>query len=91
MTPAARRRRWGPVLTVVALVVVGGSLATGWWVTAAREGQDGTPKLVVDRDAIDLGPLAFNAPARATFTLTNAGDGNLTIDGVPRVKAVQGC
>lgn len=41
----------------------------------------GTPRVAVDRTEIDLGRLPFEQPARATFTLVNAGDGTLTLDG----------
>jgi hypothetical protein len=45
----------------------------------------------VDRTEIDLGRLPFERPARATFALTNVGDGTLTLDGSPPVRAVEGC
>jgi hypothetical protein len=45
----------------------------------------------VDREVVDLGDLPYGAPARAVFTLTNAGPGLLKLAGVPRVEAVKGC
>jgi hypothetical protein len=90
-TSTARRDHSRPALLVGALVLVGLIATAGWWLSAPREARGGTPKLVVDRESIDLGPLAFNTPARATFTLTNAGDSALVIEGIPRVHAVKGC
>ncbi|MBI4246094.1 MAG: hypothetical protein HY614_02795 [Candidatus Rokubacteria bacterium] len=51
----------------------------------------GTPRLAVDREAIDLGDVRFERAVRATFTLTNAGDGVLLIGREPAVRVVEGC
>jgi heme A synthase len=87
----ARRDHSWPALLVGALVLVGLIATAGWWLVTSREARGGTPRVVVDRESIDLGSLAFNTPAHATFTLTNAGDGALVIEGVPRVHAAKGC
>ncbi len=51
----------------------------------------GTGHLQVDRDLIDFGDQHFNTTVRASFNLTNTGDGSLTLN-VPRVPEVkQGC
>jgi hypothetical protein len=52
---------------------------------------EGTPRLVVDTETIDLGGLPFAAPARAVFTLANAGTGLLRIVEAPRVVLAKGC
>ncbi len=89
--PEQRRRkssgRW-IVLVAIAVVVLG---LGGWWLwpePALAPG--GTPKLALDRTEIDLGYLRFNTPAHAAFTITNAGDGLLTLS-PGRVRVVQGC
>lgn len=83
-----RRRGWAVAATVVALIGVAFWLwpAPGPTMTGA-----GTPRVGVDRTEIDLGRLPFERPARATFTLTNLGDGPLTLAGSPPVRAVEGC
>lgn len=88
--PGARRgrRRW-VMLGVLAAIVAGAG--TLWWQSESLGTYGGTPRLVVDREVVELGSLPFEAPARVVFTLTNAGDGALKIAEVPRVKAVQGC
>jgi hypothetical protein len=85
--------RWGtsgrrPVqLAMAALAVLG--LAWGWW-PGASPLADGTPKLTLDRTVIDLGYLSFGTLARAAFTISNAGDGLLTLK-AGRVRVVKGC
>lgn len=87
--PTQRARwRWA-ALGAVALVAVGA--AAFWWVSERPDASGGTPKLVVDRAEVDLGYLPFEAPARAVFTLTNAGDGALRLTDALRVKVLKGC
>lgn len=62
-----------------------------WWVAPSGTASGGTPRLVVDRTDVDLGTFAFQAPARAVFTLSNAGDGVLKVVEVLPVKALKGC
>ncbi len=86
---APRWRSW----TLAVIVLLAAAAGGGWWLwrTPEPEASGGTPRLVLDRDTIDLGPMALNTPARATFTLTNAGDGTLRITGVSSVRALEGC
>jgi hypothetical protein len=75
---------------VAAITVLGAGVA--WWSQASPPPvTGGTPRLVVDRTDIDLGNQPFETPVRATFTLTNTGDGMLQIAQSPPVKAVLGC
>lgn len=83
-----RKRRWIAVAASLLVVAVGGVV---WRSRAPGPEATGTPRLAVDRTEIDLGHLPFQRPARATFTLTNVGDGLLTIAGAPSVRVVQGC
>lgn len=88
--PTPPRWGWRWVVLGVVLLLIGGG-AAGWWLSAAPDAAAGRPRLVLDRDVVDLGYLPFEAPARVVFTLSNAGDGPLKLADVPRVKAVKGC
>ena len=88
--PPPRRARWRwAVMGALAVIVLGAG--TFWWQTESLGTYGGTPRLVLDREVVELGDLPFEAPARVVFTLTNTGNGPLRIAEVPRVKAVQGC
>ena len=80
------RMRWAVVSAVLVIGIV-----AGWWMSGGPDAWGDRPRLVVDREVVDLGDLPFNAPARVEFTLTNAGPGTLKLAGVPRVEAVKGC
>ena len=88
--PSAGRHGWSwfAVAAVVAVALGGGAW---WWNAGATWPPGGTPKLVVDRDVIDLGNVPFETRVRAAFTLSNAGDGALRLEDVPRVKVLAGC
>jgi hypothetical protein len=75
-------------VTLAALVVLALAAWGGW--PGASPWADGTPKLTLDRTEIDLGYMRFGTPARAAFTISNAGDGLLTLK-AGRVRVVQGC
>jgi hypothetical protein len=51
----------------------------------------GAPRLAVDQEKIDFGDVKYNTPVKATFRLTNEGDGTLQIIGEPVVAVVEGC
>ncbi len=87
-TVKRRNRWWIAAAAAIVVTLAGGAL---WLWPAPGPEAKGTPRLAVDRTEIDLGFLPFEKPARATFTLTNVGDGPLTIAGMPRVRVVQGC
>jgi hypothetical protein len=87
-----KRRRIAPwAVAAIALALVAFTAVGAWWLSSDLRAHAGTPRLVVDRDTVDLGNMPFETPAHVAFTLTNRGDAALVIDGVPRVDAVQGC
>ena len=88
--PPRRRPKWRLAALVVIVVAAVGAGAF-WWLSEAEDIPGGTPRLVLDREVVDLGYLPFEAPARVVFTLTNAGNGSLRLTGVPRVKVLKGC
>jgi len=86
--PWRSARRW-VLVGALALIPVGG--VAFWWLSDTLDLSGGTPRLVLDREMVDVGYLPFEAPARVVFTLTNAGNGSLRLAGVPRVKVLKGC
>jgi len=76
---------WAALGGIVLIVIAAGAL---WWFPGAPGGR---PRLVLDREVIDLGDLQFETPARVVFTLANAGDGRLKIAEELSVKVVKGC
>ncbi|MFZ1057746.1 MAG: hypothetical protein WAP47_01000 [Candidatus Rokuibacteriota bacterium] len=88
--PPPRRPVWRRV--VLGAIIVGAVAAgAAWWLSEAVDVSGGTPRLVLDREVVDLGSLPFEAPVRVVFTLTNRGNGSLKIADVPRVKVLKGC
>ena len=83
------RRSWRRWAVIGGVLVVG--MAAVWWVSGGPNVGGEKPRLVVDREVVDLGDLPFDTPARVVFTLTNSGEGTLTLAGVPRVEAIKGC
>jgi hypothetical protein len=80
--------RWaaGVILGLTALGIVG-----VWRSATAGDASAGAPHLMVDRSAIDLGDLPFDARVTAVFTLMNVGHGVLNILEDPPVTVVAGC
>lgn len=56
---------------------------------AGRSG--GTPRLQVDREIIDLGPVRLGQTVSAAFTLTNTGDAPLVFSEPPYIEVRAGC
>ena len=51
----------------------------------------GGPRLAVDRQEIDFGPVRFEKRVQARFRLRNVGDKPLRLTANPRVEVVEGC
>ncbi len=89
-----KQKLWGtlPFVVVGLLAAVG----VGWIVygytqtTSSTSGVNG-PRLQVDRELIDLGDQYFNTTARATFNITNTGDGALNLTVPKMATVVEGC
>lgn len=89
--PRKRSRRRGRWLATMAVVVTAAGITTYRLRPRAPLGTGGTPQLVVDRTTIDFGNVHFYQFVEAVFTLTNAGDGVLAIDGRTKVAGAKGC
>ncbi len=88
-----RHRRLRHFAALAALMLIGGLylLAAQGSRTAAFPDEPGTPRVEVDREAIDLGDVPVGKWVTASFTITNSGDGRLRFRNAPWVKAVAGC
>ena len=86
--PPRPQWRWAARGGIVVAAVGAGAF---WWLSEAEDIRGGTPRLVLDREVVDLGSLPFEAPVRVVFTLTNRGNGSLKLADVPRVKVLKGC
>lgn len=89
--PPGRHRSWLRGTVAGALLAAAAAGGVGWWATMESGTAVGSPRLLADRTDIDLGYLRFDQPARAAFTLANAGDGALRLAGEPRVVLRAGC
>ena len=52
---------------------------------------NGSPRLRVDRDLVDLGVVKLGKTVQVDFKLTNIGDRPLTLTEAPYVEVVEGC
>ncbi len=92
-------RRPAPPAWMAAIMVAGGVLVLGLtaWLAWPRPAATteievrGAPKLKVDADVVDLGPVKLGTWVSASFTLTNAGDQPLRFAGEPYIEVVEGC
>jgi hypothetical protein len=90
---AVRRRL--VVSGVISLAVLTG--LTTWYfyprhsVLSAAAPYHGGPRLAVDTDLIDFGPVRFEKLVQARFLLRNVGDQPLQIAANPPVEVVEGC
>ncbi|MCA9869218.1 MAG: hypothetical protein H6649_07285 [Caldilineae bacterium] len=93
---AARQRPWlkWAGLAGLAVVVVLAVLALLAWQAGRSAGSasaGGTPNLEVDQTRIDFGDVPMNKMVKASFKLSNTGDGPLEVV-VPNVpEVVEGC
>ncbi len=75
----------GVALIVVALLGNGNALAT----STPQAG--GAPRLIVEKEQIDLGTIALGQTVEVKFDVTNSGDQALTFTGSPYIEVVKGC
>jgi hypothetical protein len=89
--PHRRPLRWRRWSLVVAVGIGVASAATYAHWPAAPLPTGGTPRMIVDRTVIDFGDVPYDRFVDAIFTVTNAGDGVMTIGNRPAVSATKGC
>ncbi len=83
-----RVRRRTILLALGAAVLLLGGAAL---VFSSGDGDDGTPRLVVEQEVFDYGDVAYNTPIETVFVLRNEGDGTLRILSTPEVELREGC
>lgn len=80
-------------MAIVGVVAVVGLLA--WQAGQSTEldtaGAAGTPNLVVDQAAIDFGDVPVNKMVKASFLVSNTGDGPLSLGVPPVPEVLEGC
>lgn len=92
--PPASKRSWllWAGLAVVGLLAIVAVLA---WQNSRGAAPDtasgGTPNLQVDQTSLDFGDVPVNQMVKASFKLSNTGDGALTIVTPPVPEVVEGC
>ncbi|HSN77256.1 MAG TPA: hypothetical protein VL334_19470 [Anaerolineae bacterium] len=92
--PPAGKRSWlvWAGLAVVGLLAIVALLA---WQNSRGAAPDtasgGTPNLQVDQTTIDFGDVSVNQMVKASFKLSNTGDGALTVVAPPVPEVVEGC
>lgn len=92
--PAGKRSWlvWAGLAVVGALVVV----ALLAWQDSRSAAPDtasasGTPNLQLDQTSIDFGDVPMNQMVKASFKLSNTGDGTLNVVAPPVPEVVEGC
>lgn len=93
--PARRhqnRSLMSPALLIGGIALVSlAVLIVVWIALSPNRGNGGVPQIQVNAERLELGKQLFGRPVRAAFTVTNAGNGALTLQ-VPRVATVlEGC
>ncbi len=93
--PSKHARPWLLIWGALLLALVVGA---GTWYLLPRQNvvpavaeYRGGPRLTVETDAIDLGPVKFNKMVQAGFRVRNVGDQPLTLAANPQVEVVEGC
>ena len=67
------------------------TLSVRFSVTEPSASRMAGPDLVVDKSIIDIGDVPYDWPMYEQFTLRNAGDQPLVLEGAPVVRVEQGC
>ena len=92
--PPASKRSWllWAGLAIVGVLAVVALLA---WQSGRGAESDtasgGAPNLQVDQTSIDFGDVPMNQMVKASFKLSNTGDGTLNIVAPPVPEVVEGC
>ena len=92
--PQAGRTFW----PIALLVVAAGLLVLAVYFLTSRNAEpaaaievNGSPRLRVDRDKVDLGVVKLGKTVQVDFKLTNVGDQTLTFTEDPYIEVVEGC
>jgi hypothetical protein len=80
-------------MAIAGVAAVVGLLAwqAGQGIELDAAGAAGTPNLVVDQTAIDFGDVPVNKLVKASFMVSNTGDGPLSLGVPPVPEVLDGC
>lgn len=79
------------ILGAVVLFIVGLGLFGALKSSGVIDSPNGKAKFTVDTEKLELGDQKLGRPINASFKVTNAGDGRLTLNTPPMVTALEGC
>jgi hypothetical protein len=97
MRPQPQRRGLARQASLTWGILAAGLLllaAVVWWAwprPAAAPEVRGSPRLKLDRDRVDLGPVKLGSWVEVKYQLTNSGDQPLRLTQAPYVEVVEGC
>lgn len=93
--PPASKRSWllWAGLAIVGVLAVVALLAwqSGRGAESGAANASGTPNLQVDQTNIDFGDVPVGKTVKASFKLSNTGDGTLNVVAPPVPEVVEGC
>jgi hypothetical protein len=79
------------LLGAAALAVIGFALFGALRTSGALESPNAQARFIVDTQKLELGDQKLGKGIKASFKVTNTGDGRLTLSAPPMVKALEGC
>ncbi len=79
------------LLGTLAVLFAGYVLFGTFRASGTFESPNAKAHFTVDTEKLELGDQKLGHPIKASFTVKNVGDGRLTLDAPPMVKALEGC
>ena len=79
------------ILAAAGLLLLAAVVWSAWPRPAAAPEVRGSPRLKLDRDRVDLGPVKLGSWVEVKYRLTNSGDQPLRLTEEPYVEVVEGC
>ena len=90
-------RDWKPLILVLGGVALLGLIAFAIWQSNTSSAPkvplevQGSPKLKIDKQKVNLGDVPLGQTVEVTFNLANVGDQQLRFTEAPYIELVEGC